>query len=66
MKINIKRNSQYNEMEITTTDMVYSTGLLDEKESIELAKELIYAAEMLLPAQLDDHEFRLSVVREDL
>lgn len=66
MKINIRQISNYVEMEITTNDMVYTTGLLNEEESTDLAKELIYAAEMLLPSSLDSHEFKLSQVREDL
>ena len=66
MKINIRQISNYAEMEITTNDMVYTTGLLNEEESIDLAKELIYAAEMLLPNSLDSHESKLSQIREDL
>ena len=66
MKINIRQISNYAEMEIITNDIVYTTGLLNEKESTGLAKELIYAAEMLLPNSLDSHESKLSQVREDL
>ena len=57
MEINIKRYFTYMEMEITANDMIYNTGLLDENESIELAKELIYAAEMLLPGGLGERRF---------
>ena len=62
----VQRNSTYMELIIKTTNVNASSGLLDEKEAIDLAKELIYAAEQLLPAGTGDIEYRLCEAREDL
>ena len=65
-KFDVRRNSTYMELVITTDNVNASSGLLDEQESISLAKELIYAAEQLLPAGTGDIERRLCEAREDL
>jgi hypothetical protein len=65
-QFNVKRNSTYMELIVTTNNVDISSGLLDEQESIDLAKELIYAAEQLLPAGTGEIENRLSDAREDL
>ena len=62
----VKRNSTYMELIITTDNVNASSGLLDERESVDLAKELVYAAEQLLPAGTGDVERRLCEAREDL
>ena len=62
----VKRNSTYMELIVKTDNVNASSGLLDEKESIDLAKELIYAAEQLLPAGTGEIERRLCEAREDL
>jgi len=43
-----------------------SSGLLDELESIDLAKELIYAAGKLLPEGTEEIKERLCKARKDL
>lgn len=65
-EFNVKRNSTYMELVITTDNVKASSGLLDEQESINLAKELIYAAERLLPTGTGEIEFRLCEARNDL
>ena len=65
-KFDVKRNSTYMELIVTTGNVNASSGLLDEQESIALAKELIYAAEQLLPAGTGEVERRLCEAREDL
>ena len=65
-EFNVKRNSVYTELIISTNDVNISSGLLDEKESIDLAKELIYAAERLLPPGAGEIESRLCAARKDL
>ena len=62
----IRRNSTYMELIITMDNVNASSGLLDERESVDLAKELVYAAEQLLPAGTGDVEKRLCEAREDL
>ena len=62
----VERNATYMELIVRTRSVNVSSGLLDEKESIDLAKELIYAAEQLLPAETGDIERRLYEAREDL
>ena len=62
----VSRNSTYLELLITATNVKVSSGLLDEKESIEMAKELIYAAECLLPSGYGEIEQKLCIEREKL
>jgi len=62
----VRRNSTYMELIITADNINATSGLLDEKESISLAKELIYAAEQLLPAGTGAIERRLCEAREEL
>jgi len=62
----VKRNSMYMELTVITDNVNASSGLLDKQESIDLAKELIYAAEQLLPAETGEIEARLCKAREDL
>ncbi|MDY6857518.1 MAG: hypothetical protein SWO11_23010 [Thermodesulfobacteriota bacterium] len=50
----IKKNLPYMEMIITSNNLVLSSGLLDTRESIDLAKDLICAAEQLLPMKMDE------------
>lgn len=66
MEFNVKRNSTYLELIVTCENVNASTGLLDEKESVAVAKELIYAAEQLLPAGTGEIEHQLSLAREKL
>ena len=66
MEINIERASTYMAVRVTGGDAVIYSGLLDEHESIELAQELIFAAESLLPAECGQEEFQLSQVRDSL
>jgi len=42
------------------------SGLMDRYGAIDMAKDLIYAAECLLPPGTAEYEQRLSAVREDL
>ena len=62
----VKRNSTYLELIVTTDNIQASSGLLNETESVEMARELIYTAERLLPAGCGEIEHRLSVEREKL
>ena len=62
----VKRNTRYLELIVKTDNVTASSGLLDEKESIDLAKELIYTAEQLLPAGTGDIGKRLCKAMEDL
>lgn len=66
MEFNVKRNSTYLELVVTCENVNATTGLLDEKESVTVAKELIYAAEQLLPAGTGAIEHQLSSAREKL
>lgn len=65
-KINVKRTLKYVEVIIQTGLVTVESGLLDEKESIELAKEFLYSAENLLPASLSEQELKIIKVREKL
>lgn len=63
----VRRNSTYMELIIFEDNFTRaSSGLLDEQESIDLAKELIYAAEQLLPARTGEIEQALAEARERL
>jgi len=62
----VKRNTRYIELIVKTDNVTASIGLLDEEESIDLAKKLIYTAEQLLPAGTGDIEKRLCKARADL
>lgn len=62
----VKRNSPYKELTIIAGNVTVSSGLLDEQESIEMAKELISAAEELLPEEMNDIENKLYKIRESL
>ena len=66
ISFDVKRNSTYLELIVTTDNVHASSGLLDEIESAEMAKELIYTAERLLPSGYGEIEHRLSVVRKKL
>jgi hypothetical protein len=66
MDFEVKRDSPYNELIIRHENIVASTGLLDKKESIDIARELIYTAEQLLPAGTEDIEDQLRLAREKL
>ena len=61
--LSVKRNSNYKELEVNGADSSFSTGLLDEAESIDVAKQLISAAEDLLPSGYDDEDRELQAVR---
>jgi len=62
LDITIRRNSKFNAVRINETNL----GLFDEKESIELAKDFILAAEELLPADQSILETFLITIRENL
>jgi len=62
LNITIRKNSIFNAVRMNETDL----GLFDEKESIELAKELIMAAETLLPPGEFILETFLITIRENL
>ena len=66
IEFNVRRNSTYLELIIITENVNYSSGLLDESECIDMARELIYAAEQLLPAGFGEVEHNLSIEREKL
>ena len=66
IEFDVKRNSTYLELTIIADNINYSSGLLDESESVEMARELIYAAEQLLPAGFGKIEHNLSVERKKL
>jgi len=66
MDFEVKRNSTYMELIITCENVRATTGLLDEKESIDIAKDLIFAAERLLPAGTGEIEHGLRLAREKL
>uniref|UniRef100_A0A6M3LUY3 Uncharacterized protein n=1 Tax=viral metagenome TaxID=1070528 RepID=A0A6M3LUY3_9ZZZZ len=54
------------ELVVSTNNANMDSGLLDEEECIQLAIELIYAAEQLLPAGTGEIQHNLSVEREKL
>ena len=56
VEFEVKRNSTYMELKIKGDNLDYSSGLLDEKESVDLARELIYAAEQLLPDHVERYQ----------
>ena len=67
IEFSVQRHSKYLELVVTAEGYrSISSGLLDENEAKEYAKELIYAAEKLLPAGTGDVEFRLYKACEDL
>ena len=66
IEFNVRRNSTYLELIIIADNINYSSGLLDESESVYMARELIYAAEQLLPAGFGEVEHNLSIEREKL
>ena len=69
LNFQIRRRSGYMELTVLTdtVDASYvDSGLLDETECIQLAIELIYAAEQLLPAGTGEIQHNLSVEREKL
>ena len=66
IEFSVQSHSKYLEFVVTAEGYRISSGLLDENEAKEYAKELIYAAEKLLPAGTGDVEFRLYKAREDL
>jgi len=66
MEIEVKNIRQYRELKISTGDATIQR-LFDDDESIAMAKELIYAAELLLPAYVEnDAENKLAEIRENL
>jgi len=62
----VNRYPPYVEFIVTTHNVKASSGTLDEDESIALALQLIYAAEILLPAGAGHIKKRLCDAREDL
>ena len=66
IEFNVKSNQKYLELLIDSSNMNYSTGLMDENEAIELAVELIYTAECLLPYKFVEIERALEIAREKL
>ncbi len=65
MNIRVSSNSIYKELTVEEPTMVITSGLLDEQEAIDLAKELISAAEDLLPSYHEKISY-LAQIREDL
>lgn len=67
MEIKVASTSQYKEVTASTVNATIESGLLDAPESVAMAKELIYAAEQLLPAYMaNDEEEGLAKIRENL
>ncbi len=66
MIFKVRRIATYMELIVDIGDVRVSSGLLDELESINLAKDLIFTAEQLLPAGTGESEFNLSKIREGL
>ena len=66
MEFDVKRNSIYLELTVKCDNVNASTGLLSEDEAINVAKELIFAAEQLLPASADKIQYQLASVTEGL
>ena len=66
MNIETRRNSTYMELIATNGETKMSSGLLDEAESVDMARELISAAGELLPAGHGEAEHGLSEIQESL
>ena len=67
MEIKVANISGYRDVIISTGDATIQSGLLDADESVDMAKELIFAAEQLLPAYMEnDAEEGLAKIRENL
>ena len=64
--IQVRRTLTFLELEINFGGGTIASGPLDEKKSVEQAKELISAAEKLLPTGYGEDEHKLSVIREGL
>lgn len=66
INLDVEKNSIYRELIIEGADSQMTSGLLDEKEALDIAKELIGAAEGLLPSDYNEQESALSLIRENL
>lgn len=66
MKLIVRSNSKYKEVRCLDGNSEIQTGLLDEEESISLAKDLINAVEDLIPHKFSTEIKILEAVREGL
>jgi len=66
MEITVKRNPPYCIVEIENNHTSMNIGMFDVQESIDLAKDLILAAEELLPPEKSVMETFLATIRENL
>ena len=66
MEFDVRRISIYLELTVKCDNVNASTGLLSEDEAINVAKELIFAAEKLLPTSAYENECQLALAREGL
>jgi hypothetical protein len=66
MHIFVKNTSGYNAVSVEDGSMKIDLGLFDKDEALSLAKDLILAAEELLPLEYDFAERALQTVREAL
>jgi hypothetical protein len=64
MKISVGNNQQYKYLKLNIDNTNINTGLLDEEEAADLAKDLISAAEDLLANSNPDLGNILCAVRE--
>ena len=62
----VRRSAGYQDLIITAGDMTIHTGLLDDAESLQVAIQLISAAEDLLPVRYENRERELIAIREAL
>jgi len=62
----VKNNSNYREVMIIDFNMSITTGLLDEGEVMDMAQQLINAAEELLPIEYGEQKTALALIREAL
>jgi len=62
----VEKAARYFELIVEAENVRAHSGLLDEIEAVEVAGELIYAAECLLPAKHSEDEQRLCIIRERL
>ena len=66
MQFTIRSVSQFREIIVESDNTKITYGLLNEEESVDLAKSLILAAEDLLPSDCDGIEKDLIKIREKL
>lgn len=65
MNFDVERNSKYVELFVFEGETRLSTGLMNEDEAIEMVKNLLFAAEMLMPPNMAEEE-TIQEVREAL